>query len=94
MQNNARLTELMNAAKNSKGSAEGQFEKTLDSLEAKINKLRDAWEEFLMGIANSDLIKGSIDLLTKLLEVINKLTKGTGGLDSALMKLAVVGTAL
>ena len=47
-----------------------------------------------MGIANSDLIKGSIDLLTKLLEVINKLTKGTGGLDSALMKLAVVGTAL
>lgn len=94
MQNNARLTELMNAAKNSKGSAEGQFEKTLDSLEAKVNKLRDAWEEFLMGIANSDLIKGSIDLLTKLLEVINKLTKGTGGLDSALMKLAVVGTAL
>ena len=72
MQNNARLTELMNAAKNSKGSAEGQFEKTLDSLEAKVNKLRDAWEEFLMGIANSDLIKGSIDLLTKLLEVINK----------------------
>ena len=54
MQNNARLTELMNAAKNSKGSAEGQFEKTLDSLEAKVNKLRDAWEEFLMGIANSD----------------------------------------
>lgn len=94
MQNNARLTELMNAAKNSKGSAEGQFEKTLNSLEAKVNKLRDAWEEFLMGIANSDLIKGSIDLLTKLLEVINKLTKGTGGLDSALMKLAVVGTAL
>lgn len=94
MQNNARLTELMNAAKNSKGSAEGQFEKTLDSLEAKVNKLRDAWEEFLMGIANSDLIKGSIDLLTKLLEVINKLTKGTGGLDSAFMKLAVVGTAL
>lgn len=94
MQNNARLTELMNAAKDSKGSAEGQFEKTLDSLEAKVNKLRAAWEEFLMGIANSDLIKGSIDLLTKLLEVINKLTKGTGGLDSALMKLAVVGTAL
>lgn len=94
MQNNARLTELMNAAKDSKGSAEGQFEKTLDSLDAKVNKLRDAWEEFLMGIANSDLIKGSIDLLTKLLEVINKLTKGTGGLDSALMKLAVVGTAL
>lgn len=94
MQNNARLTELMNAAKDSKGSAEGQFAKTLDSLEAKVNKLRDAWEEFLMGIANSDLIKGSIDLLTKLLEVINKLTKGTGGLDSAFMKLAVVGTAL
>lgn len=94
MQNNARLTELMNAAKDSKGSAEGQFEKTLDSLDAKVNKLRDAWEEFLMGIANSDLIKGSIDLLTKLLEVINKLTKGTGGLDSAFMKLAVVGTAL
>ena len=94
MQNNARLTELMNAAKDSKGSAEGQFEKTLDSLNAKVNKLRDAWEEFLMGIANSDLIKGSIDLLTKLLEVINKLTKGTGGLDSAFMKLAVVGTAL
>ncbi len=94
MQNNARLTELMNAAKDSKGSAEGQFEKTLDSLDAKVNKLRDAWEEFLMGIANSDLIKGSIDLLTKLLEVINKLTKGTDGLVSAFMKLAVVGTAL
>lgn len=94
LQDSARLAELMNAAETSEGSAEGQFEKTLESLQAKINKLTDAWEEFLMGIANSDLIKGAIDLLTKLLDTINKLTKGTGGIDSALMKLALVGTAM
>lgn len=94
LSNSKRLAELMNAAETSEGSAEGQFEKTLESLQAKINKLTDAWEEFLMGIADSDLIKGAIDLLTKLLEVINKLTKGTGSIDSAIMKIALVATAM
>lgn len=94
MQDSTRLSELMGAAENSAGSSQEQFNKTLDSLEAKLNKLSDTWEEFLMGIANSDVIKGTVDALTGLLEIINKLTKGTGGLDSALMKLSLVGVAM
>jgi hypothetical protein len=45
-----------------------------------------------MGIMNSDLIKTGIDVLTKLLEIINKMTAGIGknGFGGGIMKLMTV----
>lgn len=73
-----RTMELVNAANNSGGAANEMFEKTLDSLETKVNKLKNAWNEFIMAIADNDLIKGAVDALTGLLNTINKLTGNSG----------------
>lgn len=73
-----RTMELVDAANNSSGASQKQFEKTTESLESKINKLKNAWDEFSMGIANSSLIKGAVDLLTNLLTVVNKITSALG----------------
>ena len=73
-----RTMELVNAANNSTGASQKQFEKTTESLESKLNKLKNAWDEFSMGIANSSLIKGGVDLLTTLLTVVNKITSALG----------------
>jgi hypothetical protein len=51
--------------------------------------LKNAWNEFLMGISNSTLIKAGIDALTGLLNIINKLTGNSG-----LLKLGVAIGAL
>lgn len=73
-----RTMELVNAANNSGGAANEMFGKTLDSVETKANRLKNAWNEFIMAIADNKLIKGAIDALTGLLNIINKLTGKSG----------------
>lgn len=87
MSNYGRTQELVAAATNSVGASNKQFEKTMDSLEAKIAKLENAWHEFTMGIMNSDLVKTGIDILTKLLEIINKATNSFNGLAGSITKI-------
>lgn len=69
-----RTQELVAAANNSAGAANQQYEKTLDSLDAKLKQLKNAYDEFTLSIANSDFIKGAIDLVTGLITALNKLT--------------------
>lgn len=83
-----RTLELVDAAYNSSGASQRQFEKTQDSLESKLNKLTNAWNEFLMGISNSSVIKGAVDLLTNLLNIINKVTGAFGEGAGGVLKLA------
>jgi hypothetical protein len=59
----------------------------MDSLQAKIAKLENAWHEFTMGIMNSDLVKTGVDILTKLLEIINKATSGFNGMAGSITKI-------
>lgn len=73
-----RTMELVDAAYNSTGASQAQFDKTLESLEAKLNKLSNAWNAFTMGLANSDLIKGAVDMLTALLTGVNNLADSLG----------------
>lgn len=73
MSNYDRTIELVNAAYNSAGSSQEQFEKTTESLESKINRLHNAWQEFTMNLSNSAIIKGTVDMLTGFLNIINKI---------------------
>ena len=73
MSNYDRTMELVGAANDSAGASEEQFGKTMDSLEAKLNKLHNAWQQFTMGIANNGMIKGAVDGITGLLTITNKL---------------------
>lgn len=66
-----RTMELVDAAYNSTGASQAQFDKTLESLEAKLNKLSNAWNAFTMGLADNEIIKTVIDALTTLLNGIN-----------------------
>lgn len=92
MQNNARTQELLGYAYNAEGASQKQFEKTLDSLEAKINKFKNAWNEFTMGIADSGMIKGTVDIVTNLITVVNKLAKMTGPLEGFVKAFIAIGT--
>jgi TP901 family phage tail tape measure protein len=87
MSDYSRTQELVNAANTSAGASNAQFEKTMDSLESKVAKLKNAWEEFTMGIMNSGFVKFGIDALTKLLEIVNKATEGFGGFSSSILKI-------
>ena len=82
-----RTQELVTAANNSAGASNEQFAKTLDSLESKMEKLKNAWHEFTMGIMDSELVKIGVDILTKFLEVVNKATSGIDGLGGSIVKI-------
>ena len=90
-----RTTELMNYATDAEGASQEQFNKTLDSLEAKINKMKNAWDQFLMGIMNDSATKFVVDAGTKVLDIVNKIIdvlsfNGNSGLIKSVLSL---GTA-
>jgi hypothetical protein len=83
---------LVTAANNSAGASQKQFEKTTESLEYKIEKLKNAWHEFTMGILESDLVKFGVEILTKFLDIINKATSAFSGMGGSITKIAAIFT--
>jgi len=78
VQNYDRLKQLSEAAANSEGASEVQFAKTLESLESKTNKLKNAWQAFTMSLANSGAIKGVVDVLKDIVSFGNKIIETFG----------------
>lgn len=76
LQDYGRTQELVNAAYNSNGAAEVQFQKIQDSYDAKMKKMKNAWDEFIMGFSNEKIIKGGVDATTGVLDTVNKVIKG------------------
>lgn len=91
MDNYAKTMEFVNSAYNSAGSGQRQFEKTLESLEAKLTKLKNAWDEFAMGLTNNVIIKGAVDTLTVLLTAVNKLIDGLSGGHGLIKSVMTLG---
>lgn len=91
MDNYAKTTEFVNSAYNSAGSGQRQFEKTLESLAAKLTKLKNAWDEFAMGLTNNVIIKGAVDTLTFLLTAVNKLIDGLSGGQGLIKSVMTLG---
>lgn len=85
-----RTMQLVSAANNSAGASQKQFDKTLESLESKLNQLETAWHEFTMGIANNTLIKAGVDAITGLLNIINKLTEHLLGATKGIANLLLM----
>lgn len=94
MQDYARTQQLVGAAYDAEGASARQFEKTQDSLQSKLERLKNAWNEFLMGITNSGIIKGAVNALTLLLNVINKITGAFGPAISGFLKFGVAAGAV
>jgi len=89
-----RTMELVEAANNSSGASNEQYQKTLESLETKLTKLKNAWDEFTMGLANNTIVKGAIDLITWLIDKLNMLTSAFGDTGSAIAKLLLAFVGL
>ena len=81
MSNYERTMELVDAANNSAGASQRQFEKTLDSMEAKLNKLKNAWDQFTMGLMNNQILKTGVDALTTGFTIVNKFVDAIGKLS-------------
>lgn len=69
--------DALETSKTSSGSATKEHEKYMDSLEAKLNQLQAAWQEFSLAFMDSDFLKGLVDagtgILTFLTDIIDTL---------------------
>lgn len=90
MDNYDRTMELVDAANNSAGASAVQFEKTMESMDAKLARLKDEWDRFAMGLANSDAIKFVVDALTSLLSVINNIADSLGDFGGGLFRVGTI----
>lgn len=72
----------LEAMENSAGSADAEMEKVEETITYKLNKLKEMWVGFLQDAASKELIKGSIDGLTTISELIIKILE-TPGLNIA-----------
>jgi phage host-nuclease inhibitor protein Gam len=88
-----RTQELTTAANSAAGASTEQYNKTLESLETKLAKLKNAWDEFLMSIANNDLIKGVVDFATSIVSGLNKITDTISGKNGVLKSISAIGLA-
>ena len=89
-----RTMELATAANNSAGASQQQFDKTLESMQAKLQKLSNAWNEFTMGLADNQILKAGVDALTGLVDTINKITDGLSGGSGVVKSVLNLGVAL
>ena len=71
MDNYERTVQLFSAANDSAGASDEQFGKTADSLEFKLNKLHNAWQQFTMSIMNDSWTKGFVSAGTTVLNIVN-----------------------
>lgn len=75
MENSARVHELLETAQDSTGRSSEQFAKYADTLENKVNRLKNSWEQFKLSIINSDMFKKGVDLLNNFITSISKVDK-------------------
>ena len=75
------------AAENSAGSARKEQEKYTRSIQYSLDVLKATGEELSSNLFDSQGMKNTVDMATKLLEIINSLTKSVGGLGTAFTAL-------
>lgn len=102
MSNYDRTMELVEAANNSAGASQKQFEKTMDSMSSKLNQLKNAWNQFTMGLMNNQILKTGVTALTGFLTVVNKIINALskpfpdpfGGMVKSILTLGATLTGL
>lgn len=72
----------------SEGSAMAEHEKWMESLEAKMNQLKAAWEELSMAFMDSNFLKGLVDTGTGILSTITKIVETFGTLPTIIGAVA------
>ena len=83
--------EALNTSLTSSGSAMAEHAKWSESLEARLNKLKAAWQSFAQTFMDSDLLKGGIDALKGLVEVLEWLVDNFGLLGTIGLGTGIAG---
>ncbi len=76
MDNYDRALELTTVSQNAAGESAKQLRAYDEGLEASFVALNNAWQQFATSIADSSAIKAVVDLLTSLVETVNRLPDG------------------
>ena len=76
MDNYDRALELVDVSQNASGESAKQLRAYNQGLEASFTALSNAWQQFATKLADSEVIKRVVDLLTDIIELFNKLPKG------------------
>ena len=84
----------MSTSQNAAGTLEKQNEIYLDSIEAKLKKLKTETEGLFKNIIDTESTKGLIDVLTWLVNAIDNLAQGLGGLGGILTTVAGILTKI
>ena len=80
----------LSTALGSAGSAEEEFAKWTDSIEAKLQRLEATWQSLSQSFISSDLVKWVIDSGTSILGLLDSITQKGGALTAILPTLAGV----
>lgn len=94
MENQERYHELMEEAYNAEGIAARQQMIYMDSMESKLNQMKNAWQSASTAIVDGDIFKKLIDDATGFLKVIGSAETSIGALGTALVPIAGALTAL
>ena len=78
MENYDTAIKYANIATDSTGNAAKKYEAYMDGIEAHMNRLTATFEEFAQTILNSDAVKGVIDFLTNILNLLQQITALSG----------------
>lgn len=73
MENYERTMELVETAQDSAGRSEEQFAKYQDTVEYKLNQLKNSWEQLRVSFLDSDLFKGAIDQINGVVIALQKI---------------------
>lgn len=71
-------------------SAQKELENASRSVQFSLNQLKSTWQELAYDFINSGALKSTIDLFTKLVDVVDKAVKSTGDLIPTVAGLAAV----
>lgn len=91
MTNFDKAREALEVSMDSAGSGMKEFEIQMDSIEAKSNQFKAAFEALSTSVVNSDLLKGLIDAGTTLLQVLDSLIEKLGGFGNT---ITIIGLAI
>ena len=75
----------------SSGSAMAEHAKWSESLEARLNKLKAAWQGLSQTFMKSDFLKSSIDIIIKLVDVLDKLIDSFGSFGTIALGFGITG---
>ena len=79
--------EALKTALDAEGSALKENEVFLESIQGHLNKLSAAWETFSYDFLDSEFVKGVIDFLTKVVNLLDDITNTIGGFGTAMAGL-------